>query len=302
MNAWYSLGKNRYFEVLGPLNSENRTDCKVAMLSELDLTGVQGVRSANRHPDGLKPSYTAFVAAAVAKALREQPHANRIPFHWLLWKRIVQLREIHVSIAVERDRPGLEQAVFVGTIRDTERKSLLAITEELRGLAHATPENCPRWRTFSRIVEHLPCWLARILISVPNWFPNLWIEHRGGAAMISSPAKYGVDVMIGAWPWPLGFSFGYVKDRPLVVRGELAVRPTMTLTMSFDRRLMGGAPAARFFNRVVEILEHADAELVSQEPRGLAAVSVAKGPSRHDLVPEPTASAPAMNGGQPRKT
>lgn len=283
MNAWTSLGKNRYFEVLGALNAENRSDCKVAMLSEIDLTGVQIVRSAVRHLDGSKPSYTAFVAAAVAMALREQPHANRIPVQWPFWKRIVQLRDIHVSVAVEKDKPGLEQAVFVGTIRDTDRKSLLAITEELRGLSRATPETCPRWRTFSGIVEHLPCWLARMLLSVPNWFPNLWIEHRGGAAMISSPAKYGVDVMIGAWPWPLGFSFGYVKDRPLAVGGKVAVRPTMTLTMSFDRRLMGGAPAARFFNRVVEILEHADAKLVSQQTGSLGANSIALDSRKHEF-------------------
>lgn len=261
MNAWTLLDRNRYFEVLGAMNVENRSDCKVAMLSEIDLSGVQRVRSALRHENGYKPSYTSFVALAAARALREQPHANRIPVLWPFRRRIVQLRDVHLSIAVERDQPGIEQAVFVGTIRNTDRKDLLEITSELRGLANATPQTCPRWRTFSWMVENLPCWLSRWMLSLPQWIPSLWIEHRGGAAMISSPAKYGVDVMMGTWPWPLGFSFGYVKERPVVVNGAVAIRPTMTLTMSFDRRLMGGAPAARFFNRIVEILEHADSEL-----------------------------------------
>jgi hypothetical protein len=72
--------------------------------------------------------------------------------------------------------------------------------------------------------------------------------------MISSPAKYGVDIMVGAWPWPLGFSFGFVRRRPVAVGDRVEVRPTMFVTMSFDRRIMGGAPAARFFNSVCEEL------------------------------------------------
>ncbi len=86
----------------------------------------------------------------------------------------------------------------------------------------------------------------------------MWVEHRGGAAVVSSPGKYGVDAIAGTWPWPIGFSFGYVKDRPVAANGKTLVRPTMIVTMSFDRRLMGGAPAARFFATVCRLLENAD--------------------------------------------
>lgn len=79
--------------------------------------------------------------------------------------------------------------------------------------------------------------------------------------MISSPAKYGVDMLVGNWPWPIGISFGLVKERPFVINGELTVRPTMMLIMSFDRRLMGGAPAARFFKAVADRLENAESTL-----------------------------------------
>ncbi len=73
--------------------------------------------------------------------------------------------------------------------------------------------------------------------------------------IISSPAKYGVDMAVGTWPWPLGFSFGLVKDRPVAVDGELKIRPTMALMMSFDRRIMVGGPAARFFKAVCDGIE-----------------------------------------------
>ena len=262
MSAFHVLPRNPYFEVLGGLNFENAGDNKVCMISEVDLSSIERLRARG----GIKPTYTAWLAKAIALGLRKHPHANRFPLVLPFWRRIVQLHDVHVSVAVERDRPGMEQAVFVGTLRDTDNKALSEITSDLRALARATPENCPRWRTFNRLVETLPGFLARWIVSIPRWSASMWVEHRGGAAMISSPAKYGVDTMIGNWPWPLGFSFGLVKERPMVVNGQVVARPTMALTMSFDRRLMGGAPAARFFKCIVDILEHADVEMAAFLP------------------------------------
>ena len=82
------------------------------------------------------------------------------------------------------------------------------------------------------------------------------MKYRGGAVLVSSPAKYGVDAILGTWPHPVGISFGLVKPRPVVVEGAIVARPTFFLTLNFDRRVMAGAQAARFFKRIVDILEH----------------------------------------------
>src|SRR5581483_4489323 len=118
---------------------------------------------------------------------------------------------------VERDRPGQEQAVFADTIRQADTKDLVTITRELQTMRDATPETNSTLRTFQWMVEKLPSRLAVFFASLPRWFPSMWVKYRGGAAMISSPSKYGVDLLAGHWPWPLGFSFGQVKDRPFVV-------------------------------------------------------------------------------------
>jgi pyruvate/2-oxoglutarate dehydrogenase complex dihydrolipoamide acyltransferase (E2) component len=248
------LPKARYFEVLGGLNVENRSDNKVAMLNEIDMTECERIRSERAARGALKPTYTAFLARAIALSLEKSPHANRITIELPFWKRVVQLYGIHITVAVERDKPGVEQAVFAGTIYDANQKSLEQLTEELQGLANTTEETNPRWKLLKTIVERLPSRIARWILSAPRLTPNLWIQHRGGSVMISSPAKYGVDIMVGAWPWPLGFSFGYVRPRPVVVGAAIEARPTMVVTMSFDRRIMGGAPAARFFNMVCSSL------------------------------------------------
>lgn len=263
MSGFTFLGKSRYFEVLNGLNRENHSDNKVAMLSEVDMSSAERVRESLLRQFGLKPSYTALLAKAVSLTVVEQPHANRVPIEWPFWKRIMQLHQVDMTIAVERDKPGIEQAAFAGTIRNTDKLDLLALTRELKALAQATPETSPRWRAFKWIVENLPSRLALWVVSIPRFFPKLWIEHRGGAIMISSPAKYGVDIMVGAWPWPIGFSFGLVKDRPLAIDGKVVVRRSMVVTMSFDRRLMGGAPAARFFKSVCERLENAEKVLLA---------------------------------------
>lgn len=271
MNEFTLLPRNRYFEVIGGMNRDNQSDNKVAMLSEVDMSSAVRIRTNWQRPEP-KPSYTAFVAKAASLALHDHPYANRIPLEWPFFKRIVQLNTIHMTVAVERDYPGAEQAVYAATIRNTDQLDIAAITQELQIMAQGTEETSERWRTVQWIVKRVPTPLARTVLRIPLLFPSLWIEHRGGAAMISSPAKYGVDTMIGAWPWPLGFSFGLVKDRPIAVDGRLEVRPTMALTMSFDRRLMGGAPAARFFKTVCDHIEHAerDMALPKNAPTGSA--------------------------------
>jgi len=260
VNEFDVLPRNRYFEVIGGMNRDNHSDNKVAMLSEIDMDSVVKIRN-DSQSSGIKPTYTAFVAKAVSLALHDHPYANRISLEWPLYKRIVQLNMVHMTVAVERDYPGGEQAVYAATIRNTDQLDLLAITQKLQMIAQSNEEASKRWKTVQWIVKRLPTPLARAVLRIPLLFPSLWVEHRGGAAMISSPAKYGVDTMVGTWPWPLGFSFGLVKERPIVVDGNIVVRPTMILTMSFDRRLMGGAPAARFFRSICCYLECAESML-----------------------------------------
>src|SRR5206468_3362367 len=100
---------------------------------------------------------------------------------------------------------------------------------------------------------------------------SLWVKWRGGAVLVSSPAKYGVDVVVGSWSHPLGVSFGLVKPRPVVRDGAVVARTTFTLTLNFDRRVMAGAQAARFFRRVVERLERAETELAPYAGRAAEA-------------------------------
>jgi pyruvate/2-oxoglutarate dehydrogenase complex dihydrolipoamide acyltransferase (E2) component len=260
MPKFHFLPRNRFFEVVGGIMFENYGDNKVAFLREVDMSRCIALREKIQQESGEKPSYTTLIASAVAQTLKSHPYANRIAVEYPFFKRIVQLDEINITIAVERDTPGLEQATYAGTITNIDQLSILEINRELRRIANTEGEHGERWALFQRIVTRFPAPLARFILRFPRLWPGLWIQHRGGAVMISSPAKYGVDAVVGNWPWPLGFSFGIVRDRAVAENKQIMIRPTTMLSMSFDRRLFAGAPAARFFNAVSERIIAADLE------------------------------------------
>jgi pyruvate dehydrogenase E2 component (dihydrolipoamide acetyltransferase) len=48
---------------------------------------------------------------------------------------------------------------------------------------------------------------------------------------------------------------GRTVDRPVVVDGQIVIRPMMGLSLSFDHRVIDGAPAAEFLAVLLELIE-----------------------------------------------
>ena len=242
---------------------EIRPGNTVSFISEVDLTEIEQIR--DRTTGERKPSYTAFVVKAVALALRDYPYANRrawrSPWLPLMGTRLQRFRHYDVAVAVERDFSDNASAMFMDIVREADRTNLVEITDRLHALATCDVTTNKQWHNFHTIITRYPHWLSTLLLRLPCYFPDLWVKYRGGAAMVSSPAKYGVDVIAGSWPHPLGVSFGLVKPRPVAHQGMVVVRPTFSLSLNFDRAVMAGSQAAQFFRRIVEVLEHAESEM-----------------------------------------
>jgi pyruvate/2-oxoglutarate dehydrogenase complex dihydrolipoamide acyltransferase (E2) component len=261
--------KNRFFEANRSIvEYEIRPGNTVTFVSEVDLTQVERIRNGSREN---RPTYTAFVAKAVALTLKEMPYANRRVCRRGWWpfagKCLQAFDGFDVAVAAERDMPGIEYCAFADIIRNADSLSLEQMSTWLRNLATCDIDNNQQWREFSTLIKRLPRWLSSLLIRIPCWVPRMWERYRGGAVLISSPAKYGVDSVITTWTWPLGLSFGYVKQRPVVRNGQVVPAVTFNLVLNFDRRVMAGAQAARFFHRMVEILENAQQEMEPYLPK-----------------------------------
>lgn len=245
---------------------ESRRIVGANFFSEVDLTQIERIRTGEALKGAAKRTpYTAFVVKAVARALAEFPYANARIFpriaSALFGRTLVRFKNFDVAVAAERNQPGMEAIAFCDILRSADQIPLEGISEWLSALSNADINSNKQWRDFHRTIDLLPRWLAAMLIRMPCYFPSMWVKYRGGAVLVSSPGKYGVDIIGATWVWPLGVSFGLVRDRPVVTRGQIIASPTFTLTLSFDRRMLAGAQAARFFRRIVEILENAEKDL-----------------------------------------
>ena len=249
--------KNKFFAAMCSITDfELRPANTVTFLSEVDLTEIERLRGSGGESARLRPSYTAFVVRAVALALREFPYANRRVSRSLFRRpRVQKFHRVDAAVLAERSVPGAPMVAFVDMLRDADRLSLEQITEQLHAMATADVSTNKQLRDFTNIITRMPIRLAALVLRMPALFPRLWVNYRGGSFVITSPAKYGVDIVATTWPWSLGISFGIVKPRPLVRHGKVVACPTFTLTLNFDHRLMTGAPAAHFFTRIVELLE-----------------------------------------------
>jgi len=264
--------RNRFSDAIVSVTYEFRPANTVTFLCDVDLTEVEALRAVSG-PER-KRSYTAFVVKAIALALKEFPYANRrvcrLPWIPFSVARLQSFLRCDVAVAVERNVEGAESVAFIDVLRDADLLSLDEITERLHALAISDDSNNRQWREFSSVISRFPNWLSTLLIRLPLRFPHLWVKYRGGAALVSSPAKYGAHGVLGTWSHPLGVSFGLVEPRPVVREGRIVACPTFSLTLNFDRRVMAGAQGARFLRRVVELLEHAGTEM-STAPSGRVA-------------------------------
>jgi len=257
--------RNRFYAANRSIvEHEIRPGNTVTFLHEVDLTEVERIRTSM---GDRRPSYTAFVAKAVALALRDYPYANRriwtLPWIPFFGTRLQKFHRCDVAVACERNVPGADVAAFADIMRDVDTTSLEEMTGWLRDLSNSDAETNEQWRSYRRIITWFPHWLSRRLIRFSLMSPKLYCRYRGGAVLISSPAKYGVDIVATTWSWPLGVSFGLVKERAVVKEGQIVPCRTFVLTLNFDRRVMAGAQAAKFCKRFIDILEQAESEMKS---------------------------------------
>ena len=168
---------------------------------------------------GVRFTISDLLVKITAQALEEHPEVNAV------WDSggIRDLTSIDVGLAVSTDR-----GLIVPVIRDANHKSLSQIAAERQGLVDKARSG------------------------------NLALEDvEGGSITVSNLGTFAVDQFnaIINPPQSAILAVGQIKERPVAVDGQLTVRPTVFLTLSIDHRILDGAQAAQFLNRVVELVE-----------------------------------------------
>lgn len=195
----------------------------VTLVSEIDMTECASMRKSIladvEKNFGVRISYTDIIIKAVARALQDKPIANAS----LVGDQIIVHSEINVGIAT-----AIEGALVVPVVKNVPAKPLHIISKEVKELA-------ARARAGQALGD----------------------DFKGGTFTISNLGVYGIDsfnpIITPGQSAILGVC--RIADKPVVVNGEIKIRPMMNLCLSFDHRIMDGAPAAEFLARLRDVLE-----------------------------------------------
>ena len=164
------------------------------------------------------------VVKATAEALRRHPRMNAIENTAADGMAQVQmLSEINIGLAV-----ALEEGLVTPVIRGADGKSLAQLAAENRDLAARTREGRTR---------------PEEITGGTFTITNLGANEIDGFTPIINPPQVGI------------LGVGRVVEKPIIANGEIAKGETMYLSLTFDHRVIDGAPAAAFLQTVKHLLE-----------------------------------------------
>ena len=193
------------------------------MTTEADATEIWQLRETVK-ADGKQPvpSYTDILSRLVAVALTEHPALNAR----LEGDAIVQAATVNIGLAVDTER-----GLLVPVLRDVQAKSLPQIAVESADLIEKVRS-------------------GRVSAG----------ELSGGTFTITNLGVYEVDAFTPLINLPecAVLGVGRITAKPVVVDAateRVAVRRMVFLSLTFDHRLVDGAPAARFLQRIKQFVE-----------------------------------------------
>jgi pyruvate/2-oxoglutarate dehydrogenase complex dihydrolipoamide acyltransferase (E2) component len=222
-------------------------------LVEVDVTEARRRLRERRKETGTALSFTGFVIGCVAKAVDENKmlHAYRG-----YGERLTLFDDVDVATMIEVEANG-RRFPLGHIIRAANKRPLSHIHAEIRRVQQAKRKNVacslPGRGT---LLMALPAFLRQILYRASLKRPRV-MKKRAGTVLVTAVGMFGGG---GGWGIPismhtLAVTLGGVSEKPGVVAGEIEVREYLSLTLSMDHDIIDGAPAARFAQRLKELIE-----------------------------------------------
>ena len=199
-----------------------QTNASVTLHTEVDATAFAELRSMLNDKLQAKEvslTYTDLLVKVVANALREHQRLNAT----LTDEGIHLLQEINIGVAV-----ALEDGLVVPVVRNADKERLSEISAQVRGFAERARSN--------------------------QLTPS---ELQGGSFTITNLGNFGIDAFtpIINPPESAILGVGRILKKPVVDNDEIVVRSMLTLSLTFDHRVIDGAPAAQFLQTVAGYIQ-----------------------------------------------
>ncbi len=220
-------------------------------LIEVDVTRARAFLREHQAKTGESLSFTAFIIACLAKAVEEHKAVQAFRKGN---KRLILFDEVDVYTLIEHDVAGQKQPMPY-IVRAANRKTVREIHHEIRAaqvqdVAKALKEG----------VLSLPALLFGPFLWVFSWigrtYPQVWKKYVGtvgitAVGMFGKGAGWGIPPALPT----LMITVGGIGEKPVLVDGQIVMRDYLSLTISFDHDIIDGAPAARFTQRLKDLIE-----------------------------------------------
>ena len=194
-----------------------QTNASVTLHTEVDATAfveLRGMLNDKLQAREVSLTYTDLLVKVVANALREHPRLNAT----LTDEGIHLLPEVNIGVAV-----ALEDGLVVPVVRNADKERLSEISAQVRSFAERARNN--------------------------QLTPG---ELQGGTFTITNLGNFGIDAFtpIINPPESAILGVGRILKKPVVHNDEIVIRSMLTLSLTFDHRVVDGAPAAQFLQTV----------------------------------------------------
>jgi len=203
------------------LAASAHTVARVTLSAEADASRLvdwrERLRSRPRREP--TPTYTDLIVFLLARLLPDHPYLNAR----FEADAIRLLDQVNIGVAVDTER-----GLLVPVLREADKKDLPALTQES-----------------ARLIEK-----ARAGRATPE-------DLCGGTFTVTNLGMYGVETFtpIINLPECAILGLGQIAAKPAVYRNEIVARHMLPLSLSFDHRLVDGAPAARFLQSLKDLIE-----------------------------------------------
>ena len=205
------------------LKEAQNTAAMLTTYNEVDMASVMDLRTTYKDQfekkHGVKLGFMSFFVKACIHALHEVPEVNAE----VDGQDVVYKNYVHMGVAV-----GTPNGLVVPVLRDADQMSFAGIEKKIAELGARARDN-------------------KLTMA----------DLQGGSFTISNGGVYGSLMSAPILNPPQSGILGMhkIQDRPVVVGGQIVIRPMMYLALSYDHRIVDGKGAVTFLVRVKEALE-----------------------------------------------
>ena len=220
-------------------------------LVEFDVTRAREAIRQHKAQTGEMLSFSAFFLACLGKAIDMNKHMHA----YRNWRnQLIIFDEVDVNTLFEVEVDG-KKTIRPHILRGVNKKTFREIHQEIR--AFQQEHRSSRESKFIEWFVLLPGFVRRLFFWILFKNPQLIKEYYGTVLVTFSIGMFGTG---SGWGIPvpnhtLQLTLGGIAKKPGIFEDRIEVREYLSVTISFDHDIIDGAPAARFTQRLKELIE-----------------------------------------------